>query len=116
MTTAIIFPSFTPPHQHISDQAPAIWFHTKRVVSKFQFPHALYSFVCMCAALYQPLETLYLILITSKQSNIMEDLDTLRTLAKLVCAAPFVFKKHPRDVSHLMIELSPCNGVANATK
>jgi hypothetical protein len=36
--------------------------------------------------LYQPLETLYLILITSKQSNIMEDLDTLRTLAKLVCA------------------------------
>jgi hypothetical protein len=35
--------------------------------------------------LYQPLETLYLILITSKQSNIMEDLDTLRLLGKLVC-------------------------------
>jgi hypothetical protein len=33
---------------------------------------------------YQPLETLYLIMITNKQSNIMEDLDTLRTLAKLV--------------------------------
>jgi hypothetical protein len=34
--------------------------------------------------LYQPLETLYLIVITTRQSNIMEDLDTLRTLAKLV--------------------------------
>uniref|UniRef100_A0A6A7G7M8 Coatomer subunit delta n=1 Tax=Hirondellea gigas TaxID=1518452 RepID=A0A6A7G7M8_9CRUS len=33
---------------------------------------------------YQPMEDLYLLVITNKQSNIMEDLDTLRLLAKLV--------------------------------
>ena len=33
---------------------------------------------------YQPLEQLYVVLITNKQSNIMEDLDTLRLLAKLI--------------------------------
>lgn len=34
--------------------------------------------------LYQPIEQLYALLITNKQSNIMEDLDTLRLVAKLV--------------------------------
>uniref|UniRef100_A0A0E0JQM9 Coatomer subunit delta n=1 Tax=Oryza punctata TaxID=4537 RepID=A0A0E0JQM9_ORYPU len=33
---------------------------------------------------YQPIEALYLLLITNKQSNILEDLDTLRLLSKLV--------------------------------
>ena len=33
---------------------------------------------------YQPMEALYLLLITNKSSNIMEDLETLRLLAKLV--------------------------------
>lgn len=33
---------------------------------------------------YQPIEVLYLILVTSKQSNILEDLETLRMLSKLV--------------------------------
>ncbi|XP_006644962.1 coatomer subunit delta-3 [Oryza brachyantha] len=33
---------------------------------------------------YQPIESLYLLLITNKQSNILEDLDTLRLLSKLV--------------------------------
>ncbi len=33
---------------------------------------------------YQPMEQLYLLLITNKQSNIMEDLETLRTVAKIV--------------------------------
>nr|XP_043609221.1 coatomer subunit delta-2-like [Erigeron canadensis] len=33
---------------------------------------------------YQPIETLYLILVTNKQSNILEDLDTLRLLSKVV--------------------------------
>ena len=35
--------------------------------------------------LYQPIEQLYAVLVTNKQSNIMEDLDTLRLVAKLVC-------------------------------
>ncbi|KAK9665047.1 hypothetical protein RND81_14G086800 [Saponaria officinalis] len=33
---------------------------------------------------YQPIESLYLILLTGKQSNILEDLETLRILSKLV--------------------------------
>ena len=33
---------------------------------------------------YQPIEALYLLLVTNKQSNILEDLDTLRMLSKLV--------------------------------
>ena len=33
---------------------------------------------------YQPLEGVYLVLITNKNSNILEDLETLRTLSKLV--------------------------------
>eukprot|EP00238_Polyblepharides_amylifera_P000818 CAMPEP_0196570628 /NCGR_PEP_ID=MMETSP1081-20130531/764_1 /TAXON_ID=36882 /ORGANISM="Pyramimonas amylifera, Strain CCMP720" /LENGTH=520 /DNA_ID=CAMNT_0041887173 /DNA_START=99 /DNA_END=1661 /DNA_ORIENTATION=- len=33
---------------------------------------------------YQPLESLFLLLVTNKQSNILEDLDTLRLLSKLV--------------------------------
>eukprot|EP00898_Chlorokybus_atmophyticus_P008195 jgi/Chlat1/8377/Chrsp80S00644 len=33
---------------------------------------------------YQPLEGLYLLLVTNKQSNILEDLETLRLLSKLV--------------------------------
>jgi hypothetical protein len=34
--------------------------------------------------IYQPMEGLYLILMTNKQSNILEDLDTLRLLSKIV--------------------------------
>ena len=33
---------------------------------------------------YQPLEGIYLVLVTNKQSNILEDLETLRLLSKLV--------------------------------
>jgi hypothetical protein len=33
---------------------------------------------------YQPIEALYLLLVTNKQSNILEDLDTLRLLSKIV--------------------------------
>jgi hypothetical protein len=33
---------------------------------------------------YQPLEGLYMLLLTNKSSNILEDLDTLHLLAKLV--------------------------------
>ncbi|XP_059653590.1 coatomer subunit delta-like isoform X2 [Cornus florida] len=33
---------------------------------------------------YQPIESLYLLLVTNKQSNILEDLDTLRTFSKIV--------------------------------
>ena len=34
--------------------------------------------------LYHPLEGLYLVLITTKQSNILEDLETLKLISKLV--------------------------------
>ena len=35
-------------------------------------------------ARYQPLEDLYLLLITNKSSNIVEDLETLRLMARVV--------------------------------
>lgn len=33
---------------------------------------------------YQPIEALFLLVVTNKQSNILEDLETLRLLSKLV--------------------------------
>ncbi len=36
---------------------------------------------------YQPLESLYMLLLTNKSSNILEDLETLHLLAKIVCIA-----------------------------
>ncbi|XLS97803.1 hypothetical protein HN51_040538, partial [Arachis hypogaea] len=42
---------------------------------------------------YQPMEALYLLLITNKQSNILEDLDTLRILSKLVPEYSYYFEE-----------------------
>ncbi|GBG79862.1 hypothetical protein CBR_g30127 [Chara braunii] len=39
--------------------------------------------------LYQPLESLYLLLITTKQSNVLEDLETLRMLVKIIEKAKY---------------------------
>jgi hypothetical protein len=41
---------------------------------------------------YQPIEALYLLVITNKQSNILEDLETLRLLSKLVSCSQFVLR------------------------
>ena len=39
---------------------------------------------------YQPLESLYILLVTNKQSNIVEDLETVRLLSKIVSSATYV--------------------------
>ncbi|CAA6673622.1 unnamed protein product [Spirodela intermedia] len=44
---------------------------------------------------YQPIEALYLLLVTNKQSNILEDLETLRLLSKLVSSSDLVMKFSP---------------------
>jgi hypothetical protein len=36
---------------------------------------------------YQPMEALYLLLVTNKQSNILEDLETLRLISKIVSSS-----------------------------
>jgi coatomer subunit delta len=45
---------------------------------------------------YQPMEGLYLLLITNKQSNILEDLETLRLLSKVV-------REYVEDVSEVYV-------------
>lgn len=41
----------------------------------------------MSRYVYQPLENLMVLVVTTKTSNIIEDLETLRLLAKSVCVS-----------------------------
>lgn len=52
--------------------------------------------------LFQPMETLFILLITTKNSNIVEDLDTLRLLAKVVvdaCGTSEFFRFYARKTN-----------------
>ncbi|GAB4835887.1 hypothetical protein Ancab_000806 [Ancistrocladus abbreviatus] len=52
---------------------------------------------------YQPIESLYLLLVTNKQSNILEDLETLRMLSKLV--PEYVFSLDEEGICKAAFEL-----------
>ena len=52
---------------------------------------------------YQPLEQLYLLLVTNKQSNIMEDLDTLRLLGNVI--PEYVEILDEEGISHCAFDL-----------
>lgn len=53
---------------------------------------------------YQPMEMLYLLLVTNKQSNILEDRDTLQVLSKLVSSLNLVFRLQLFDL-HLILSI-----------
>ncbi|KAH9612486.1 hypothetical protein KSS87_009935 [Heliosperma pusillum] len=53
---------------------------------------------------YQPIEALYLLVVTNKQSNILEDLDTLRMLSKLV--PEYAYSLDEEGISSASFELT----------
>ncbi|KAL3814532.1 hypothetical protein ACJIZ3_015800 [Penstemon smallii] len=52
---------------------------------------------------YQPIESLYLLLVTNKQSNILEDLETLRLLSKLV--PEYSYSLDEEGIGHTAFEI-----------
>merc|ERR1711879_562441 len=52
---------------------------------------------------YQPIEKLYMVLITTKNSNILEDLDTLRLFARVI--PEYCRQQDEADIAHHAFEL-----------